>query len=913
MKKLSYILILVFLSVYSTAQDYKITFSLTGEANEIDSVIVENATKNTSIKLNGNDTLVLTNLATTIHQLEKNISLNLKAYPNPAETFFTLNFQTNQPERIRLRVYELSGREMMNKQFMVHAGIHSSEIRNLPKGIFVVQIHSENISEQVKIVSMNKNNTLPEISAIQSIPHTETKLSTKSATSAQLLGYEVYDNITIRVWPSDPFITRGSITQGFVMDEENPIMEENPLSENTETNNVSNLFVFEYTPCTDNCGNQYNTVEIGDQIWMAENFRCPTENSWLYNDDANNEELYGRLYTWEDALNNAPEGWHLPTNEEWLELEEHINTLYGEKVPLALKSKTGWLPDEFQNSTNGNDASGFNIYPGGARWFLNGTFYNQGSAAYFWSSTKSDSIRARIRKFTISDTQIASGASNVDYGFSVRYVKDKEIYGTFTDERDGTTYKTIKIGDQTWMAENFALKTDTGSWAYNNDENTVGTYGRLYNWETAEASAPEGWRLPDDDEWKTLEIAIGLESSLADDYGERGEIGKKMKSISNWEDGGNGDNTTGFSVQPAGARWFEDGSFYNQGVAAYFWTRGLDPVPNATSRKLTNSSDAVFRQTSNRGYAFSVRYLKDENVPKIATQLPKLISNTYFTMQGSIIDNGGSPVTEAGFYWSTTVTHPQSTDSVRTEGATSGDFGKKLQNLEPNTTYYFRAFAGNKNGVVIGDVIEIKTNFSYDSTEYDCMFDLRDFRTYKTKTIGTQTWMAENLRAKYFNDLIEIPIITDADLWSETQTAALCYYDNDIQNLTTYGYLYNYKAVETKKLCPKGWHVSLREDWLILKNALQSSMVAKLLKEVGTEHWITNPSSTNSSGFSGLPGGSRDNAGNYSGLGEGGVWWAPGQYSGVLYREMLTHLNTDLNEYYPANPNYGLSVRCVKD
>lgn len=76
--------------------------------------------------------------------------------------------------------------------------------------------------------------------------------------------------------------------------------------------------------------------------------------------------------------------------------------------------------------------------------------------------------------------------------------------GSFTDIRDGKTYKTITIGDQVWMAENLAFKADSGCWVYNDDEANADKYGYLYNWEAAQTVAPEGWHLPTHEELLTL-------------------------------------------------------------------------------------------------------------------------------------------------------------------------------------------------------------------------------------------------------------------------------------------------------------------------------------------------------------------------------------------------------------------------
>ncbi len=400
--------LLSFTQVY--AQDYKLTFSLEGEVNSIDSVIVENATQNIRIKLNSNDTLFLTKTETGNHTWRKSESFRLKAFPNPSSSLFNLQFKTGKPENIVVRIFDFEGREIILKKSTVIQGIHSFQVKNLPTGIFIVQLNSGSNAEQIKIVNLQKSNSQTEITAIHSEQLQDFELKTKSTTDARLLGYEVYDNITVRVWPTN---APWELTRGFVMQETEPLPEE------------KHTFVFEYVKCEDKCGNVYNTVQIGNQIWMAENLKCPTEKSWIYDNNPNNAENYGLLYNWEDALNNAPVGWHLPTHEEWLEMEENVRITYNDKVPLALKSKVGWLSDENKNSSNGNDASGFNIVPGGARWFYDGSFYASGESAYFWTATRTDSIRATIRKITKSDTAIGAGYSNINYGFSVRYVKDK--------------------------------------------------------------------------------------------------------------------------------------------------------------------------------------------------------------------------------------------------------------------------------------------------------------------------------------------------------------------------------------------------------------------------------------------------------------------------------------------------------
>src|SRR5574344_1985932 len=132
-----------------------------------------------------------------------------------------------------------------------------------------------------------------------------------------------------------------------------------------------------------------------------------------------------------------------------------------------------------------------------------------------------------------------------------------------------------------------------------------------------------------------------------------------------------------------------------------------------------------------------------------------------------------------------------------------------------------------KSGAIVGQYnvnTEVDSIIFYKPTlegniTYGSITDI-DGNTYKTVTIGTQTWMAENLKVTKYNDGIAIPNVTDATAWSELTTGALCDYDNTPSNSETYGKLYNWYAVNTGKLCPTGWHVPSDAEWTILENYL---------------------------------------------------------------------------------------------
>lgn len=190
---------------------------------------------------------------------------------------------------------------------------------------------------------------------------------------------------------------------------------------------------------------------------------------------------------------------------------------------------------------------------------------------------------------------------------------------------------------------------------------------------------------------------------------------------------------------------------------------------------------------------------------------------------------------------------------------------------------------------------------------------------YHTVKIGSNDWTVENLRTTKYNDGTSLQYVTDDSAWANMDvfyTGSYCYYDNDSSHRETYGTMYNWVAagfVEDKELCPVGWHVSTFED---LWNAIlvydpeapyiYERNIGGEFKETGTTHWESpNTGATNRSGFTGLPGGSRDST--FSGLGKSGVWWLGyGERFGLMYNN--TRIGYIYDVYSGAH-----SVRCVKD
>jgi len=199
-------------------------------------------------------------------------------------------------------------------------------------------------------------------------------------------------------------------------------------------------------------------------------------------------------------------------------------------------------------------------------------------------------------------------------------------YGSFTDSRDGKSYRTVRIGNQTWMAENLNYNA-SGSVCYDNNSNNCDFYGRLYNWATAmglssscnsstcagqvqssnhRGICPEGWHVPSDDEWETLVKYVDPNATGSWDN----NAGRKLKARGGWEDGGNGTDEYGFSALPGGGG-NSDGSFYYAGRLGGWWSATERDASSAWPRRMVYYREHVDRSSYNKSYLFSLRCSQD--------------------------------------------------------------------------------------------------------------------------------------------------------------------------------------------------------------------------------------------------------------------------------------------------------------
>jgi uncharacterized protein (TIGR02145 family) len=187
---------------------------------------------------------------------------------------------------------------------------------------------------------------------------------------------------------------------------------------------------------------------------------------------------------------------------------------------------------------------------------------------------------------------------------------------------------------------------------------------------------------------------------------------------------------------------------------------------------------------------------------------------------------------------------------------------------------------------------------------------------YKTVTIGTQVWLAENLKTTKYNDGTTITLVKEELAWKALKTPAYCWFNNDSSYKNVYGALYNWYTVNTNKLCPTGWHVPAVKEWNILTTYLGGRKVAGgKLKEIGLTHWQSpNKGANNETGFTALPGGNRRHDGVFYGIGYDGYCWSSTEHgSPTAYNRRLLYSGSQVGFGDLSYKQSGYSVRCLRD
>ncbi len=287
---------------------------------------------------------------------------------------------------------------------------------------------------------------------------------------------------------------------------------------------------------------------------------------------------------------------------------------------------------------------------------------------------------------------------------------------------------------------------------------------------------------------------------------------------------------------------------------------------------------------------------------------------------GNVTSQGSSQVTVRGVCWNTSP-NPTVANQKTQDGAGNGAYTSSITGLIPNTQYYLRAYATNSDGTSYGNSLNFTTNQTGNS---NTVTDI-DGNVYNTVTIGTQVWMKENLKTTRYRNGNSIPTTLSDAQWHSTTSGAYSVYNNDPSNNITYGKLYNWYAVsDPRNIAPAGWHIPSASEWQTLINYLGGTSVAGgKLKAVSALWNSPNTGATNSSGFTGLPAGFRDDGNfpgqpivRYGGLGTVAEWWTSSLNPNPSSPPVLDFAIYNSNASIFQAEDYkgvGFPVRCIKD
>jgi uncharacterized protein (TIGR02145 family) len=283
------------------------------------------------------------------------------------------------------------------------------------------------------------------------------------------------------------------------------------------------------------------------------------------------------------------------------------------------------------------------------------------------------------------------------------------------------------------------------------------------------------------------------------------------------------------------------------------------------------------------------------------------VQTTGAVVDGLVTDAGGQTIIERGVVWNTTGT-PTTLDNKIVNGISLGIYSTQISGLILGSTYFVRTYATNASGTAYSNTRTI-------TTALPPVVDI-DGNYYDTVHIGNQIWFKQNLKTTRYRNGGNIPYVLGNTDWQALTTGAWIYYDHDAANNAIYGKLYNWYTTLGDTLCPKGWGVPTNDEWSILTDYLGGESVAGgKMKSVGTAYWNDpNTGVTNESGFSVLPGGSRNSVGSFLGISYIAFFWSATEGgNGDAWGRHLYSNGGFVDRFTNGFKSVGASIRCLKD
>ncbi len=639
---------------------------------------------------------------------------------------------------------------------------------------------------------------------------------------------------------------------------------------------------------TDPGGNVYQTVQMGGQCWMSENYKLAVPGSTCYEDNPIYCEAYGRLYDWHTIMSGAsasnsipsgvqgicPPGWHIPSDEEWFMLNgfliDYSSNNYANLAkscrqvnsPLGGSCNTTIHPrwDEHP-SVYGTDDFNFSALPGGMLYYnpppYSSSYTQLGYRGLWWTTAEHSSIPGRGIYLTI-----ASGSFTIQWG-----AYEKEHMLSLRCVKDGESKPTINTAQPESVQPNSAISG-----------------GNIL----------ESGGLP--------VTGRGVVWSDTPNPTINNNLGKTNEGI------GSGKFTSNLSnLQPESTYYFR----------AY----------------ATNGFGTAY------GEEFMITTPAEYFAPTVVYHSVMNLTATTARSGGTITDDGGSDVHTRGVMWSTLPFAIADFQGITVDGSGPGVYQSDITGLTPETTYYLRAYAINDAGIGYSDVLVFETpepGTGEPCSGINSLVDPRDGKTYDVVAVADRCWMAENLA--YLPQVHKLEQQSDED----PRFYVNGYKGNSVEeakataNYEHYGVLYNWPAALTA--CPDGWRLATKDDWTALENEISGGFLnggsqLKSCRDVfspygagcqTSEHprwdsWefaVGHQHGTDDYGFAGLPAGM---IGYYShsmfisSPGKGADWWSATPVNNESGWIMSLSNNNSNTWIHSQSKTDGLSIRCIKE
>jgi uncharacterized protein (TIGR02145 family) len=416
-------LIAIFPALTANAQDYFISFGGTGASNTVDSVKVENLFTGTSLTLKVNEILHLRGTV-GIPSSEYDKPVKLKIYPNPMKGNSIIEISPSVAGDAIITVFDMTGRQLSQTQNYLDKSKQELRLSGLKDGFYLINVRGNNYQYSGKLLCTGQSDGTLSIEKVSENNEVNDEKTSETGnkggqdnvvgfavSSGDALSYTGYSGKAVGVGIYGTVVTTGIPSQ-------------------------DSTIIFNFIPCSDGV-NDYLTVKINTQIWMAENLKTTkyndgtaitkiagsepiTEAYTYYNNDISNLNIYGALYNWY-AVNTGklcPTGWHVPNKAEWSILSDFLGGLLIAGGKMKETGYKHWLAP----NTGATNKSGFGGLPGGIGTT---TFGDKGTWAYFWSSNEYDNSWSYFCELYNTGTVGGiAGATLKERGMSVRCLKD---------------------------------------------------------------------------------------------------------------------------------------------------------------------------------------------------------------------------------------------------------------------------------------------------------------------------------------------------------------------------------------------------------------------------------------------------------------------------------------------------------